>query len=116
MGMGQLLIHMYKDFQDLKQNNMDVKFNPTKKQEKAFKLVIAAINRAKKSGLVFYGKQGSLVAYKKQADDYVNQNEDKVEHGKGKQIIHLGENVLADSGADDYPSYVTVGDEKRYEV
>ena len=91
-----------------------IKFTPTIEQEKAYKDVIKAIKKAKKLGLVFYGKSGALVAYTKQADDYIENNFRESLRGRGGQVDNLHENILADSGADDYGSYLTKEDEEKY--
>jgi hypothetical protein len=88
---------------------------PTEEQEKAFKSVIRAINKAKKTGLVFYSKQWSLVAYRKEANDYAQQFDFEKLFGKSSATIEfLSESVLFDSGADDYPQYFTKEDEEKY--
>lgn len=82
------------------------KHTPTKKQEEFFKEVEKAFIKARKAGLVFYGKCGSLVAYKKNADDYIEQDfEGSLATGL-KEIEFLSSNkCIIDSGADDYGSY-----------
>lgn len=90
-------------------------FEPTEKQKKAFKAVIAAIKRANKSGLVFYGKSDYLVAYKKNADEYI----DEVDFSDGlatgfSEIEHLSARALSDSGADDYSCYRSYEDQEKY--
>ena len=87
-----------------------------KKQELAFNSLIKAFKEAKKTGLVIYAKSEKLVAYTKQADDYV-----KNEHGfekclssYGGQIPYLSCSLLADSGADDYPSYIDKADAEKF--
>lgn len=91
------------------------KHEPTKAQEKAFKDVISAIKKAKKAGLVFYAKQWNLVAYRKEADDYLESfNFSEVLSGKGSVVEYLSDNVLSDSGADDYGRYISFEDEEKY--
>lgn len=88
---------------------------PNKIQEAAFKKVVKAMQEAKKAGLVFYGKSDVLVAYTRQAEDYVNQHGFSKLLGRGTRQIPnlLGRNVLHDSGADDYPCYATKKDEQE---
>jgi len=92
------------------------KFTPTPAQEKAFKEVAKAFKKAKKTGLVFYGKSSSLVAYKKNADDYVAELDFQESLGTGFAQIDclsvLG--CLADCGADDYPDYRTYEDQENF--
>lgn len=91
------------------------KFTPTKKQEDAFNDVVKAFAKAKRLGLVFYGKSGSLVAYKKNADDYMEADFEKSLRGGGNQIENLSAfNCISDSGADDYGCYLTKEDEEKY--
>ncbi len=79
---------------------------PNKKQTKAFEQVIKAIDRAKKAGLVFYGKQDNLVAYTKQANDYIKQYDfDRICATGYRAIPYISDSCLTDSGADDYPCY-----------
>lgn len=87
---------------------------PNKKQEEAFNDVIKAINKAKKLGLVFYGKQYSLVAYTKEADKYIGSDVWNTLRTGFNVIPHLTKNVLSDSGADDYSCYLTKEDEIKY--
>jgi hypothetical protein len=97
-----------------KQHKMD--FNPNQKQKEAFKKVEKAIKDAKKSGLVFYGKSACLVAYTKQADKYIDENGFENCFGNMcSQIPCISENgLINDSGADDYPQFMTKSDEERY--
>jgi len=91
-------------------------FNPNQKQIDAFKKVEKSIKDAKKLGLVFYGKSGNLVAYTKQADNYVDE--------KGflncfgtlcSQIPCISiSGLIKDSGADDYPQFITKSDEEQF--
>lgn len=92
-----------------------MKFTPTLEQEKAYKKVASAIKNAQKSGLVFYGKSGSLVAYTKQADEYIEKDfEGSLASGRN-QIACISETgLISDSGADDYGCYRTERDEERY--
>lgn len=92
------------------------KFSPNKKQREAFERVERAIIAAKKTGLVFYAKSDSLVAYNKAADVYNNQVEFQKTVGTGySQIECITEfGLINDSGADDYPCYRTEEDEKKY--
>jgi len=89
---------------------------PNKTQEIAFDNVIKAIRKAQKSGLVFYAKSKKLVAYTKQADDYIENQVgfEKSLSGRFGQLYNLGESVLQDSGADDYGAYVSEKDAKKY--
>lgn len=91
-------------------------FNITDEQNKAFKAVARAIKKAQKTGLVFYGKSGSLVAYTKDAADYSDSDfESCFGFGTGSQIDCISETgLIRDSGADDYPNYKTEADEKLY--
>jgi hypothetical protein len=85
---------------------------PTIEQEKAFKSAINALKKCKKLGLVIYAKQYALVAYTKEADDYAEEfGFIKALMGDGSQMPHLYANILADSGADDYPVYRTREDQ-----
>lgn len=86
------------------------------KQRKAFDALIKAFKACNKAGLVIYAKSEKLVAYTKQADNYI-----EVEHGFEKclrsycgQVPCLTSNILADSGADDYASYVSEEDHDKY--
>ena len=91
------------------------KFTPTKKQEDAFKDVVKAFKKAKKTGLVFYGKQDSIVAYKKNADDYLDVGL-HVCCGTGYSQVECLNSLgcIDDSGADDYGSYLSQEDEDLY--
>ena len=91
-----------------------MKFAANKKQQEAFNKVIKAIENAQKLGLVFYGKQENLVAYTKQAHNYIEEDFSSSLYGDGNQIEHLSKNVLFDSGADDYGRYRMKEDEERY--
>ncbi|MBC7750068.1 MAG: hypothetical protein H7Z76_16105 [Methylotenera sp.] len=92
-----------------------MKFSPTKVQEDAFKKVEKAIKEAKKKGLVFYGKSGSLVAYTKQADKYIEEDFKSSLSGQGNQVECISKTgLINDSGADDYGSYRTKSDEEKY--
>lgn len=86
----------------------------TPDQEKAFNKVVNAIKAANRTGLVFFGKQNSLVAYTKDAADYENLHGiDRLTtnyNSERGEIPHIGAPILADSGADDY-SYFLNGDE-----
>jgi hypothetical protein len=86
------------------------KHSPTEKQKKAFKDVITAINKAKRLGLVFYGKCNNLVAYTEQANEYFNGDFEMFLGTGFSQIENLCENVLSDSGGDDYSQYKTQAD------
>lgn len=90
---------------------MSQSFSPTEEQKLAYKKVAKAIKEAKRKGLVFYGKSGSLVAYTKQADAYVESiGFEKCLGGYG-QIDCISETgLIKDSGADDYPSYQSLED------
>ena len=91
------------------------KHSPNEKQIKAFNDVVAAIKKAKTTGLVFYGKCSTLVAYTKKADDYIHEVEFGLGIGTGfRQVECLGATVLKDSGADDYGSYRSENDELKY--
>jgi len=91
-------------------------FNITDEQKKAFKVVEIAIKKAQKTGLVFYGKSGSLVAYTKDAANYTDENfESCFGFGTGHQIDCISKTgLIRDSGADDYPNYRTKADEELY--
>jgi len=83
-------------------------FIANEKQEKAFNKVISAMKAAKKLGLHFYGKQDILVACTTKANSYINDNGMayllKQDH---EPIPYLtGDNVLSDSGADDYENFL----------
>lgn len=88
------------------------KYIANKSQVAAFNKVIKAIQAAKKTGLVFYAKQWNIVAYTKEADNYIENIigfERSLRGGNG-QVHNLSSNILADSGADDYGSYATTED------
>lgn len=92
--------------------------NPTEEQEKAFLSVVRAINRAKKKGLVFYGKQTSLVAFTDVASKYMFNSpgyclSNPWENGL---IPHLsGCGLLNDSGADDDAYYNSIEDSEKFD-
>lgn len=90
---------------------------PTAAQKKAFDKVVKAFQMAKKSGLVFYAKSQNIVAYTKEADNYI-ENEHGFENclrGEGYQIPYISKSFLInDSGADDYASYITKDDELKF--
>lgn len=93
-----------------------MKHTANKKQEEAFEALKKAFSKCKKNGLVIYAKCGNIVAYTKQADNYVEN-----EHGFetclsscNGSIPYLSANVLADSGADDYPNYVSEEDSIKF--
>jgi len=91
------------------------KFTPTEKQEQAFKDVVKAFKKAKRLGLVFYGKSDSLVAYKKNADEYIESNFEASLRGGGNQVQKLqARGCLNDCGADDYGRYLTIEDQEYY--
>jgi len=90
------------------------KFSPTPEQKKAFKDVISVIKKAKKLGLVFYGKSEKLVAYTTKADDYIEQDFSNSLGTGFSQVENLSESILSDSGADDYGSYRSLSDEKKF--
>ena len=88
---------------------------PTKEQEKAFKSAINALKKCKKLGLVIYAKQYDLVAYTKEADDYAEEfGFEEALRGEGSQMPCISTNILADSGADDYPVYRTKSDQEMF--
>ena len=93
-----------------------MKFTPNEKQEKAFEKVAKAIKDAQKTGLVFYGKSGQLVAYTKQADEYVESNGFLNCFGtKQGQIPNISKSeLIKDSGADDYPQFMSAADEYKF--
>lgn len=85
-----------------------------KEQEVAFNKVIKAIKQAKAKGLCFYGKQDSLVAYTKTADNYMRQYDFDRLLGRCNSVIpYLAETVLHDSGADDYAQYYNPEDQPK---
>ena len=91
-------------------------FEPTKEQEKAFQKVVAAIKAAKKLGLSFYGRQGSLAAQNAFVEKYEKEHgfDHLLQTGAG-QLPCLTANVLNDSGADDYPCYASSEDEQHFQ-
>lgn len=91
------------------------RFLPTKQQKKAFDRVRKAMAAATKAGLVFYGKQGSLVAYTKYADDYVEEHGFDKLLGNGCKQIPTMFLPITDSGADDYPSFKRAEDDPDFE-
>jgi len=94
------------------------KHKANKAQEEAFKQVVKAINRAKSKGLVFYGKQYSLVAYTRQANNYIENEVGFIESlGTGfSHVPYLGNECLHDSGADDFGDYKNLEDEEKYGI
>lgn len=91
------------------------KFTPTPKQEAAFNDVVKAFKKARKTGLVFYGVCNTIVAYKKNADDYITNDFEASLRGDGNQIVNLSATgCIVDSGADDMGCYLTEGDEIKY--
>lgn len=92
------------------------KFTPTKKQEEAFKEVAKSIKKAKRLGLVFYGKSGSLVAYKANADEYLDEEDLESNLGTGfDQVECISQHgLICDSGADDYGCYRSGEDQEKY--
>lgn len=87
---------------------------PNKKQEEAFKEAVKAIKKCKRLGLRVYGKQNSLVAYTKDADDYISDNDLMAQRKFCGEIPHLANTCLQDSGADDYPNYATYEDQEKH--
>lgn len=84
----------------------------TKKQAEAYSQVIKAIEKAHKTGLVFFGKQFDLVAYTKEAAQYESQYQLLLKRGNGKNDIeYLSASVLYDSGADDFSRYLEDADD-----
>lgn len=85
-------------------------------QRKAFDKLVKAFKEAKKSGLVIYAKSEKIVAYTKQADNYIENEHgfEKSLRGQGYQVPNLNANLLADSGADDYGCYMTIEDNHKY--
>jgi hypothetical protein len=91
------------------------KFSATGKQQQAFNDVIAAIKKAKKSGLVFYGKQNALVVYTKSANNYISESDFEKLLGTGyNEIPYLSSDILEDSGADDYACFLSKLDEETF--
>lgn len=86
------------------------------KQRKAFDTLIKAFKACNKAGLVIYAKSENIVAYTKQADHYIEVEHgfEKCLRGMGNQIPCLIARLLADAGADDHPSYVSMEDDKKY--
>lgn len=77
------------------------------KQRLAFEKVVTAIRDAQKQGLAFYGKQEKLVAYTKEASNYIVINDlTEIKYTGNAQIECLAESLLTHSGADDYPMYL----------
>jgi len=80
-------------------------FEITDKQRKAYKDVAKAIKKAKKLGLVFFGKQSVLTAYPQKAFqlDLVAEIDDRnSESDRGNPVPDLGDHgLIIDSGADD---------------
>jgi len=93
-----------------------MKHYATKKQEEAFGKVVKAFNEAKKAGLVFYGKSGSLVAYTKIADKYNDavDFEEALSGNYGAVPFLTDRRCISDSGADDYACYRTEEDSEKY--
>jgi hypothetical protein len=92
-----------------------MKHTPNKKQIEAFNDVIIAMEKAIKLGLNFYGKQNFLVAYTKNADNYINKYDFEKTLTTGNKVVpYLQEQILNDSGADDYSCYISKEDELKY--
>lgn len=93
-----------------------ISFSPNEEQIKAYKKVKKAIKEAQKKGLIFYGKSDSLVAYTKQADDYINNVGIEKSLATGfSQIPCISESgLIADSGADDFNCFISKADENMY--
>lgn len=87
-----------------------------KKQEEAFKEVVKAFQKARKLGLVFYGKSDTLIAYTKQADNYIDQVPFHQACATGYSSLPCltALKCISDSGADDYGSYRSQEDEDKY--
>ncbi len=90
------------------------KFTLTDEQEKAFKKVISAMKKAQKTGLVIYAKQYDLVAYTREANDYIEENFEKSLATGFNQVENISIACLADSGADDYGCYRSQSDEDYF--
>lgn len=85
-------------------HNEGDRFTFSEEQIKAFNNVINAIEKAKKKGLSFYGKQDSLAAYTTEASIYIQKNIDKIDRvdkSIAQEIPVMRSRVLDDSGADD---------------
>ena len=91
-------------------------FTITDEQIKAFKGIERAIKKAQKTGLVLYGKSGSLVAYTEDAANYADSDfKSCFGYGTGHAIDCISEaGLIRDSGGDDYPNYRTKEDERKY--
>ncbi|MGL5690400.1 MAG: hypothetical protein ACRDD8_06200 [Bacteroidales bacterium] len=94
------------------------KFDINADQMKAIESVKRAMKKAKSLGLVFYGKSESLVAYTKEADNYVRQEFKTIGDSDATGFseipyVSLGGCIL-DSGADDYPCFRNQHDNDMY--
>jgi len=85
----------------------------TKGQAKAFAQVIKAMKRAQSKGLMFYGKQWSLVAINKETAKYESDNDilNNRRCNGDNEIENFSCHILADSGADDYANYLSNADD-----
>lgn len=85
----------------------------TKKQARAFAKVIKAMEAAKETGLVFFGKQWDLVAFTKETAYYEREHDIiSNRNTKGDNYLeNLSETILFDCGADDYGRYMKNSDD-----
>lgn len=89
--------------------------NPNKRQQAAFEKVVKAFEKARETGLTFYAKQGSLIAYNKPAFEYEADLDEYFANGEGCVIPFLNsDSCIQDSGADDYARYISLEDEKKF--
>lgn len=90
-------------------------FNSTPEQERVFKSLIRVFKKAKKQGLVFYAKSDSLVAYTKDADDYIEEDFEGSLGTRFSPVPYLSSsNCISDSGADDYGNFRSLEDQEKY--
>ncbi len=79
-------------------------FEITEKQEKAFKELVKAFKKCKKSGLVLYGKQDQITAYSVKAfeSDRACPLADIYDEDRNNPIPYISASrCISDSGADD---------------
>lgn len=82
---------------------------PNDKQIKAFNNAVKAIKKLRDLDMMIYGKQDYLVAYTKDADNYIQEYAPlhKIFDETFGTVPCLNFRCLNDSGADDYASYIS---------
>lgn len=92
---------------------------PNDKQIKAFNNAVKAIKKLRDLDMIIYGKQDYLVAYTKDADNYIrkyNPLHKTIDHCSDIMVTCLNERCLNDSGADDYACYISKEDHDKYNL